>query len=197
MEKQLSAEQKAKLIEKYRDINVDWNDWHEWVIEKFKEEMSDIGINVNRVYFTGFWSQGDGACFDGGAWFPKFMDNFDADKYPMIRKLLSMNGSVYFSCRQSGHYYHENCVDFSYEIEAFDQVIDSHSEFQDEVVKVFQDQLDLEAVQFEQEATELFKDKMREVYKTLEKAYEYDTADEQVWETIVANELHLNIDDEE
>jgi hypothetical protein len=197
MEKQLSAEQKAKLIEKYRDINVDWNDWHEWVIEQFKEDMAAIGIDVNRVHFTGFWSQGDGACFDGKAVFPKFMDNFGADKYPMIRKLLGLGGTAYFGTKHRGHYYHENCVEYSYEIEAFEQVMDSHSEFQGEVIKVFQEQLDIEAEQFEEDALEFFKDKMREVYSNLRKAYEYDTEDEQVWETIVANDLHLNIDDEE
>jgi hypothetical protein len=194
MENLISPEQKSKLIDKYRDINVDWNDWSEWVIEQFKEDMALIGIDVDRVYFSGFWSQGDGACFEGSATFPKFMDNFKPDEFPIIRKLLGLNGYIYFGCKHRGHYYHSDSVAFNYEVESFDQLIDAPTEFQSELIKVFQDQLDLEIKQFEYYATELFTDKMMEVYLTLEKAYEYDTADEQVWETIVANELHLTSD---
>ncbi len=52
------------LIDKYRDVLVGHGDWYESVYEHFKEMMSVIGIRVDKVYFSGFWSQGDGACFD-------------------------------------------------------------------------------------------------------------------------------------
>lgn len=191
MENSVSAEQKSKLIEKYRDINVDHDYWYEDVIQDFKTDMLEFGITVERVYFTGFWSQGDGACFEGNAFFPKFMDNFDADKYPMIRKLLKLGGSIYFNSNHDGHYHHENSVSYSYEVEDLYHVMDAPSEFQEDIREVYQKQLDIEAQRFEEEAIELFRDKMREVYRTLGKAYEYYTEDEAVWEAIVANELHL------
>lgn len=38
---------------------------HEWVIENFISDMDNVGIYIDAedVHFTGFWSQGDGACF--------------------------------------------------------------------------------------------------------------------------------------
>jgi hypothetical protein len=197
MENLLSDTQKAKLIEKYRDINVDWNDWHESEVEGFKEDMKAIGINVDRVYFSGFWSQGDGACFEGSAEFPKFMDNFSADKYPMIRKALEHGGYAKFSTRHSGHYYHENCIEYSCEVEYLYQLLDTSNEFKAQVVDVYDKQLDKEVAEFEYEALEFFKDKMREVYRRLQEQYEYYVSDEAVWETIEANDLHLDIEDEE
>lgn len=194
----ISPEYKQALIDKYRDINVDHDNWYEWTIENFKAEMlKDYSINVTNVYFSGFWSQGDGACFEGSALFPNFMDNFKPDDYPMIRKLLEHNGSVIFRSEQRGHYNHENCTSFTYEVEDMYQVLDAPTEFQEDLVTVFQRQLDIEVPQFEEEAIEFFKDKMREVYRTLEKDYEYQVSDEAVWETIVANELDTQPTDEE
>lgn len=190
-------ESKQKLIEKYRDINVDHEYWYEWVIEKFKGDMQEVGIWVDRVYFSGFWSQGDGACFEGNAIFPKFMLNFKPDEYPMIRKLLANHGSLYFSVKQRGHYNHENCTEFSIEADQFNDVLDTKSHVQEKVVEVYDEQLSIELGGFEDEATEFFKDKMREVYRALEKAYENETSDEAVWDSIVANELDTQLTDEE
>ena len=54
--------------------------WHEFVIESFVESIEALGVDVNTkpvklmgggtrqspvVHFSGFWSQGDGACFAG------------------------------------------------------------------------------------------------------------------------------------
>src|SRR5574344_2175204 len=33
--------------------------------ENFKEQMKEIGVHVEKIYFSGFCSQGDGACFNG------------------------------------------------------------------------------------------------------------------------------------
>ena len=41
-----------ELIEKYRDINVEHDEWSECVITPFKEAMLDIGVDVDSVLFT-------------------------------------------------------------------------------------------------------------------------------------------------
>lgn len=197
MENLVSDSQKQKLIEKYRDINVDFDDWHEYVVDVFKEDMKVIGINVDRVYFTGFWSQGDGACFEGNAVFPKFMDNFKPDEYPMIRKVLENNGSVHFTTDHEGHYYHHNSIRYSCDVEFLYQVMDAPTEFQAQVIDVYDKQLELEVPEFEKETLEFFQDKMKELYSRLQNEYESLVSDEQVWETITCNDLHLDIEDEE
>jgi hypothetical protein len=53
-----------KIIEKYRDINTDF-DWYNYTIEEFVGEMESKGLDIDpkNVKFSGFWSQGDGASF--------------------------------------------------------------------------------------------------------------------------------------
>ena len=40
-------------------------DWHEFVIDGAKEVGALLGIEIDNIWFSGFSSQGDGACFTG------------------------------------------------------------------------------------------------------------------------------------
>lgn len=65
---ELSPESKQKAIEKQQDINVDDDEWWEYTIEAFIEDMQELyGVDVEEgdVKFSGFYSQGDGASFTG------------------------------------------------------------------------------------------------------------------------------------
>lgn len=186
----------ASLLEKYRDCNVEWQDWYDYVYEGFTEDMKAIGIRVDNIYFSGFWSQGDGACFEGIVEDDEtFLKNFSG--YPMIRKLVADGGSVYLSVKHSGHYYHENCTSWNFEAEAFNMILPMPTQFHVDVVAAMDEQLSDELGEFEDEAIEFMKDKMRELYSRLEDEYEYLTSDEVVAETIIANDWHLNNDDNE
>lgn len=59
---ELSESAKQKAIEKFWDINVDYS-WHELSVEGHEEILSDKGYVNPKVMFSGFASQGDGACF--------------------------------------------------------------------------------------------------------------------------------------
>lgn len=48
------------------DINVDSQWWHEHIVEHWEERLNKIGFYNPKVYFSGFYSQGDGACFSAG-----------------------------------------------------------------------------------------------------------------------------------
>ena len=188
---------KDELIEKYRYWNVDGIDWWASVYDSFKERMEDIGIRVERMYFSGFWSQGDGACFEG--W---------VDDWGLFLKSLGITNDVLmefannhwaFSVKHSGHYYHENCVSFSIDtpnpdgdgeddgwfIERYSpyEVDDFRSVAWLAVLKEF------DFSSMEETFRDAFKDHMRQLYKDLEAEYDYLTSDEAVWESIVANEL--------
>lgn len=192
-------EAQQKLVDKYRDINVEWNDWHESVIEDFKVSMlQDNYIHVDRVHFSGFWSQGDGACFEGYVSdFPEYMDkHYQPEQYPMVRKLLDKGGSVYFKCKHSGHYYHEYCVEYGYGADRLEDVLDTHSEVQEAAIKVLDEKLDKELDLLEEDLKDTFRDHMRKLYKDLQEQYEYYTSDKAIWETIVANELNQELNNQ-
>ena len=61
---ELSDEAKEKVLEKHRDINVDDSHWYEFTMEMWKEKLKEAGFDDAEIHFSGFWSQGDGACFD-------------------------------------------------------------------------------------------------------------------------------------
>jgi hypothetical protein len=184
---------KTELIDKYRDINVD-HDWWVHVTEQFTEDMLDNGIEVERTYFSGFWSQGDGACFDGNFTGPEgvktFMDkHFKSDEYPTIRRLLSLGGSVILNVRHSGRYYHENSIRSSLGMDKVSDFLYLPTDFHHHIAQTLDDMLDNEASDFEDDCVKHFQTYMRELYKLLEAEYDHQTSDEAVWESIVANEL--------
>ena len=180
------------LIEKYRYWNVEHVEWWQCTYEDFKQQMGEQGIYVSDMYFSGFWSQGDGACFEGFIEDMKqyLEKNFKPDDYPMIRKLLDGGGSVKFSVKHSGHYYHhENCTQFYIEADRLEHVLDAPSDFHVAVLENYDQLLDGEIVDFKKESVEIFKNFMRKFYRDLEQEYDHLTSDEAVKEAIVANEL--------
>lgn len=62
---ELSPEIQEKVLsnfkEEYREKIDSW--WYEDVIENFKSELEDLGLEDIECNFSGFWSQGDGASF--------------------------------------------------------------------------------------------------------------------------------------
>lgn len=61
---ELSPEAKKNAIDSNRDYAESY-DWFDPIIEGFTEEMEEIGVTDIDCYFSGFYSQGDGACFTG------------------------------------------------------------------------------------------------------------------------------------
>lgn len=189
----------VKTMEKYRYINVEHHDWWDTTCELFKEDMKEQGVYVSNTYFSGFCSQGDGACFEGHLDdVPLFLEkNYKPEDYPMIRKLLDSGGSVKFSVSHSGHYYHENCTRFYIEADRLEHVVDIPTDFHQQIVEQWESILDKEIVDFEKQSIEIFKNYMRKLYCQLNDEYDHLTSDEAVKETIEANDLEEVDDDSE
>lgn len=184
---------KDELIEKYRDINTDYYGWWDSIYSDFKECMEAIGIRVEQMYFSGFWSQGDGACFEG--W---------VDDWSLFLKSLGITNDVLveFACnhwsfgvKHSGHYYHENCTVFDADMpnpdgEDDEWFIERYSPYRvDDFRSVAWLAVLKEFDFFSMEKTfrDAFKDHMRQLYKDLEAEYDYLTSDEAVWEVLEAD----------
>lgn len=190
--------QNAKLLEKYRHINVEHDNWYDYVYETFKEDMVEKGIAVDRMYFSGFWSQGDGACFEGEIDdIATFLNtNFKYTDYPIIRQLVKHNGTVTMKCSHRGHYYHENCTVFSMDSDSFYTLWQQPTEMHQHVVRALDEALGYELEVFEGDVIEIFRNYMRELYQRLEKEYEGLTSDDAVAETILANDLYDDMEGE-
>ena len=186
----MSLRQRESLLEAHRYINVEDRDWYDCVYSDFKEDMREIGIYVEHMYFSGFYSQGDGACFAGKFDNPKtYLDHHHKDQYPMIRKLLEHGGSVHVWCNHSGHYYHQFSTSFNTDHDTLYRLIDCPTEFHEQIVDTWDEQLEGEVDDFEQNVIEQWRTYMGDLYCKLEAEHDYLTSDEVVWETIAANEL--------
>lgn len=186
------------LMERHRHINVDHEDWWEYTYNEFTDRMKQKGIHVEKMYFNGFWSQGDGACFEGSINDHKVFleEHFTRDEYPMVYKLVENKGIFSLACTHRGHYYHENSVVFDEDYDILSYVLDRPTDFHEQVVANLEEQLDDEMKLFWVEAKEIFRTYMRELYRELEKEYDHLTSDDEVAEAILANDLAHNLDDE-
>ena len=60
---ELDTEIKEKVIAQHRDIDVE-GEWHGFIYEQWIDKLNKIGYKEAKIHFSGFYSQGDGACFD-------------------------------------------------------------------------------------------------------------------------------------
>ena len=198
----LPEEIQTRILDDHRYWNTEHHNWWDYVYSDFTEDMAKVGIDVERMYFSGFWNQGDGACFEGRVsdWglFLKSLGYTD----PVL--IAHFKEAASFSVKQSGYYHHENCTSFSmdfqlpndpYETEEnFLHSYGTRDEVRDAVLIACLSKYngdDLEAL-FE----ETFKDHMRDLYRRLEEEYEHLTSDEAVLESLEANDMLEELIDE-
>lgn len=181
---ELTEDQKSKVIEKNRNFNVDY-DWSEFIIDDCKEIGNILGFTMDNIYFSGFYSQGDGTCFTGKFSYVKGFLNkikkdysYDpelikiaSDLHDLYRKsFYTMNGSI----THHGHYSHERSMS-----------LDFNTYYND-----IKGQAD------ESEWLDIIADFACWIYKRLESEYEFQTSDEQIMESLIANDMEFEIDED-
>ena len=191
---------KDKILDKYRDWNVEHIEWWDGVYEQFKHDMDEIGIEITRMYFSGFWSQGDGACFEGGVFDWKlFLTSIGKACPALITNAEHNNWKFYVT--HSGRYYHENCTDFSSAAQHFNHPDNSDASDDEDWLRWCSPyKSDVQNAAFlallrqhniddlHAEFVEVFKDHMRELYKQLEAEYDYLTSDEAILDSLDTND---------
>lgn len=190
---QLDESSRRQLLDTHRDINTD-HDWWDSEYAEFKEDMCKIGIYVRNIYFSGFWSQGDGAMFEG------HVDNWDSflASLGMKQAALTKHARTHFDfyVDHVGPYAHEHCTEFEAllrlpsEYDSAEEFLEWHGtgeELHDAVMVAALSAFSTEDL--EQRFTESFKDHMRALYRRLETEYEYLTSDEAVLDSLDANDL--------
>jgi hypothetical protein len=191
---ELSESAKERAREWYRQGNCDDSFWSECTIDDAKEIGKYMGMDLDKVYFSGFWSQGDGACFEG-TWrasdvkVDKLKEYAPQDKelHRIVNGLAELAKEYpdgYFKVKHRGHYSHSGCTSFNTELpcEQEEELEYDSPEYKTIQVKLGED---------EDALIELARDYMNWIYKTLEKEWDYQNADEQVDESIRANEYEF------
>lgn len=177
----------------YREGYLD-DDWHELVYADFETICAILGVTLKtncvrlmgggsrqkpRIFFSGFWSQGDGACFEGryahARQAPKAIRRYapkDTELHRIADALEAIQRRNFYQLhadtRHQGHYYHAYCMAVSVERDSpTGQNMTGDAE--DIVV-------------------EALRDLARWLYQQLEREYQYQMSDEIVDESIAANE---------
>ena len=186
-----SAKERARAW--YREGALD-HDWYECVFEDFETICGILGVRLKtdavrmmgggtrskpRIYFRGFSSQGDGACFETYYSYEKAAPKkirehapFDAELHRVADALQAIQRRNFYQLRAEashrGHYYHEFCI----------------------VISVGRDSAAWQDMTSDAEevVAEALRDLARWLYRQLEREYEYQTSDEVIDEAITANE---------
>lgn len=201
---QLSDEAKKHAIEKNYDWNVDYN-WWDSVYEDAIMMAGIIGIQIETrrgsstepaIWFSGFSSQGDGACFEGQYRYKKGalkeLKSAAAARYkdPQTKQWVALEGNAELhrickglqdvqrkhfyrleaTVKQQGHYQHSGCTSI--------EVTDCESMYRD-------------IGDAEDDVTQLLRDFMDWIYSQLEKEHDYLTSDQQIAESLMANEVEF------
>ena len=183
---ELSEDAKQKAIESNYYINVG-HEWFDYIIDEFKHNEKDF--NVDKVYSSGFHSQGDGAMFEYDGISDDLKDEFidNLNLSPMRTNWLKNNTSVSAKGNQSGHYYHEKSCSHSIYWEIDNGDLHRSTNF----YKWLERWLESFADMFENFVISRYEDKCIELYSKLSHSYDYLTSDEEIEDTIIANDLEF------
>ena len=191
---ELAPDAQARVRDWLREGDYPWDEWYEATIEDAKTCFALCGFEIAHIHFSGFWSQGDGACFEG---------TWDADKVQAaklrqhapkdrelhriakeLRAVARKHKDAHMTIKHRGYYSHEFCTEIEVgflcdRIERMEYDSPAYKA-RDKLLGAVQDQL-----------STLARDAMRWIYRQLQAEYEYQMSDEQVAETIRANEYEF------
>lgn len=192
---ELSDAAKEKARSWYRDSDTDPD--NDFVIDDFVERAKECGWDVSThdvrlmngktypkpsVWYSGFWSQGDGACFEG-RWHAsdvnpaKMRMNIGNDEELLrivdgLAAIAKDYPEMSASVKHQGHYYHRFETEF----------VITEPEDDDDCVRPHETEKDF---------IDLTRDLMLWLYKRMEEVYDYSQSDECVDENITANEYEF------
>lgn len=186
---ELDDRAKDKAKDWYRQfIFQDSGDWDFVFCDVIKvAEILGIEIDTRRgskeptIYFSGFWSQGDGACFEGSYHYRKGASKTIRKEAPGDKELHRIADELQDIQRRNfynlgarathrGHYSHSGCM----------------------IVEVWHDDDPYRDIgDAEDVVTQCLRDFADWIYEKLENEYEYQCSDNVVEESIIANEYEF------
>lgn len=172
----LPEDRKEQIRDDNRDINLG-HDWWDGVYDWAKETGKEFGLYIDSIYFSGFYSQGDGACFTGRLHFVECNESkLPEDVKPIYNtlhqinsliKLLNSDEALFVAVYHRGNY--EGNMAFSYDDYASEEVLELIREKEDDI-------------------EEALRDYARWIYARLEAENDYLSSDEAVDEALYDEE---------
>ena len=178
---ELAPAVQQKVVERESSINVDDAFWYKSIIEDWTEVLEHRGFEHVKILFSGFGSQGDGACFEARINMAAYLAAYHLQAtYPLLAKFPEYT-QVSLQHR-GGMYYHERSTVLVPYFNA-EAVNPNGSGISDEETRVEQEYEALEK-DISQEAVRLG----RHIYTVLEDEFFHQISAEAVQDTLMANE---------
>lgn len=181
---ELSDSAKEKARDWWKSNGLDY-EWWECVYEQYTTACKLFGLDISRIMFSGFWSQGDGASFTGTYSYKKGALQALKKEFPLwteihdtCKRLTRMQKPNFYGVNvdisQNGRYCHEMTMRFNVSV-----YIEGSGERYD-IPQGLED-----------ECADIFRDLAKDIYKSLESEYDFLMSDEQVDECILCNEYQF------
>jgi hypothetical protein len=176
------------------------DDWHDCVFDDFEAVCAILGIRLKTrsvrlygggtrqqpcIWFSGFASQGDGACFEGAYSFapgaPKAIRAHapqDSELHRIADALQAIQRRNFYQLRADARQRGRGCHEYSLSI-AVERDSPTHQDMTSDA---------------EDTVAELLRDLARWLYRQLEREYEYQTSDTVTDEAILANDYTFTVD---
>lgn len=191
---ELSPEAQKKAHEKYQP-----EFWDEYIIEDAKEQGKLRGFEIDKIFYSGFWSQGDGASWTGYIDLKKFLEWEEQQEKPLLsdyqRVLLGAGAKYAFSLvvEVRGHYSHSRTMLLSTGMNA-DGV---PAELPDGPYagmrgEDYEELLSENADEIDEILLSAARDYADEIYENLEEAYDYECSEENFKELAEMNEWEFD-----
>ena len=208
---ELKPETAEKIKEWWSIVCWDGDYWSESVIDLAKEDGYALGFVIDDIYWSGFWSQGDGACWTGQVYISQWLKTHCKDSIGLSAWVELIREGVidkHISVGHVGRYYHENSMAFGYIEDNTDvfsregDVMTTESIFQSMTIANVFDLI--EASDFEYKTTEGIREAIiksgqdfaQDIYRKLEKEYDYVMSEANLIEVCECNEWLFNAEGE-
>jgi hypothetical protein len=190
-----------------------WDRWYEDTYEQYKEEGYELGFLIGKMYFSGFYSQGDGASWSGQidivAWLRAHTEDSIA-REAWIQLINEGWAEKHMPVGQDGRYCHSGTMSVAYwdgmigDPESIQDLEPSHQLMQQESIFKGMNALDLlnlitssdfdlkSMADIADALKESAKDYADKLYKQLREEYEYLTSEENLIESCDANDWKFN-----
>ncbi len=180
---QQPADVRQHVLERNRNWNVDDNYWANYLQEQLSDDLYALGVTVKQVYWSGFWSQGDGACFNGHTHdMVKLCESVpELKQFADIYELKEV--SMSWASRDS--YCHEHTLRFEVQDHRY------AGDDDDDLTRMRTKLVQIETArveELEKAVIDWVEDQCRKFYDDLEQEYEHLTSDEQILESLECND---------
>ena len=187
--------------------------WWDDTYERFKEEGYELGFLIGKMYFSGFYSQGDGASWSGQidivAWLRAHTEDSIA-REAWIQLINEGWANKHIPVGQSGRYCHSDTMSVAYwdgmigDPESIQDLEPSHQLMQQESIFKGMNALDLlnlitssdfpykSMADIAEAIEQSARDYADELYKQLREEYEYITSTENLIEMCDINDWKFN-----